>query len=76
MIRTMIRAAAFAALLASPLAAQELDRSVPPAPGPTPEVAMPDVQVRTLPNGLTLWVVETSELPTINASPYERALLR
>ena len=67
MIRTMIRAAAFAVLLASPLAAQELDRSVPPAPGPTPEVAMPDVQVRTLPNGLTLWVVETSELPTINA---------
>ncbi len=67
MIRTIARAAAISALLASPLAAQELDRSVPPTPGPTPPVAMPDVQVRTLTNGLKLWVVETSELPTINA---------
>ena len=73
MIRTITRVAMGAALVASPLlvvpplAAQGLDRTVPPTPGPTPSVAMPDVQVRTLPNGLTLWVVESSELPTINA---------
>lgn len=68
-------ALAGAALLmgAAPLGAQSFDRTQRPAPGPTPEVRMPDVDRRTLPNGLTLWVVSNDELPTINASLVIRA---
>ncbi|HEX6991315.1 MAG TPA: hypothetical protein VF151_05510, partial [Gemmatimonadales bacterium] len=53
--------------------AQELDRTVKPAAGPTPAVRAPRVVQRTLPNGLTLWVVTDRELPTINAQLVIRA---
>jgi predicted Zn-dependent peptidase len=59
--------------VAAPLHAQELDRSVKPAAGPTPAVRAPAVVQRTLPNGLALWVVTDKELPTINAQLVIRA---
>ncbi|MGE5926723.1 MAG: M16 family metallopeptidase [Gemmatimonadota bacterium] len=56
-----------------PLAAQALDRSVRPAPGPLPTVQTPNVVKRSLPNGLQVWTVTQRELPTINASLVIRA---
>ncbi len=60
-----------------------LDRSVTPAPGPTPEFDFPDVEQRTLSNGLRLWIVERPGVPLVNvqlmigagavADPAERA---
>jgi predicted Zn-dependent peptidase len=58
---------------ATTLHAQELDRTVKPAAGPTPAVHAPKVVQRTLPNGLTLWVVTDRELPTVNAQLLIRA---
>lgn len=48
--------------LATPLAAQ-VDRSTPPKLGPAPELKLPPVVTRTLPNGLRLMVVERHKLP-------------
>ncbi|MEX2584519.1 MAG: pitrilysin family protein [Gemmatimonadota bacterium] len=42
-----------------------LDRSVMPAPGPTPEVDFPEVERRTLSNGLSVWVVERPDVPLV-----------
>ena len=53
--------------------AQELDRTLKPAAGPTPAVRAPKVVQRTLPNGLQLWVVTDRELPAINAQLVIRA---
>lgn len=47
---------------AAPLAAQ-VDRSTPPRLGPAPELKLPPVVVRQLPNGLRLMVVERHKLP-------------
>ena len=46
----------------APLAAQ-VDRSTPPKLGPAPELKLPPVVTRTLPNGLKLMVVERHKLP-------------
>lgn len=42
-----------------------LDRSVMPEAGPTPEVDFPEIERRTLSNGLALWIVERPELPLV-----------
>lgn len=55
------------------LLSAQLDRSVPPAPGPAPAVATPTVVKRSLPNGLQVWTVTQRELPTINAALVIRA---
>jgi len=60
------------ASLPASLAAQ-LDRTVKPPAGPTPSVSTPDVDKRTLPNGLVVWTVTQRELPTVNASLVIRA---
>ncbi len=60
-------------LLGATAQAQQLDRSVKPVAGPVPAVRAPKVVQRTLPNGLTLWVVSDSELPAINARLVIRA---
>jgi predicted Zn-dependent peptidase len=49
-------------LVATPTAAQ-VDRSVPPKPGPAPTVTLPEIQKRTLSNGLPVWIVEQHEVP-------------
>ena len=72
----MIRSGSIVAVLAAlaaPLAAQQLDRTKPPAPGPVPAVTAPKVVKATLPNGLQVWTVTQRELPTVNASLIIRA---
>ena len=75
--RSHRRVAALAAMiiLGGPpaLSAQTLDRSVRPAPGPTPTVQTPAVVKRTLANGLQVWTVTQREIPTVNASLVIRA---
>lgn len=72
-----IAAAGAALVLAAALAptahAQGFDRSVRPAPGPTPAVATPAVTKRTLANGLQVWTVTQRELPSVSASLVIRA---
>lgn len=66
MLQTALTTALAAALAlstaAAPLAAQ-VDRSTPPKLGPAPELKLPPVAVRQLPNGLRLMVVERHKLP-------------
>lgn len=62
------RAALGALLLTAPiipavLAAQHVDRSKPPVLGPPPQLVLPPVVERTLPNGMRLLVVERHKLP-------------
>jgi zinc protease len=49
-------------LIPAPAAAQ-VDRSVPPKPGPPPAVRIPDIQKRSLSNDLPVWIVEQHEVP-------------
>lgn len=59
---------ALVALMALPVVsgAQTLDRSKVPALGPPPEVALPPIVTRELPNGLKLMIVEHHELPIVD----------
>ncbi|HEV2149681.1 MAG TPA: pitrilysin family protein [Longimicrobiaceae bacterium] len=45
--------------------APEVNRAVQPVPGPTPDVDLPDVQRRTLSNGLDVWVVQRRDVPLV-----------
>ena len=55
--------------LSATLAAQERpDRSKPPALGPAARLTLPDIQKRTLSNGLPVWVVESHEVPLVQVS--------
>ncbi len=49
------------------------DRSRPPAPGPPPQLDVPDVQKRTLSNGLAVWLVESHEVPIVQVNVVVRA---
>ncbi|HEX9393194.1 MAG TPA: insulinase family protein, partial [Gemmatimonadales bacterium] len=53
-----------AALLAGGLAAQ-VDRTKSPALGAPPALHLPDIRTATLPNGLTLAVVEMHKVPVV-----------
>lgn len=44
----------------------QLDRTKKPAPQPTPKLTLPAIQRATLPNGLTLMLVEHRELPVVH----------
>src|SRR5437867_6640726 len=62
-------AVAAAVLTASPpvrLSAQAVDRTRPPALPPPPALTLPAVQATTLPNGLTLAVVEMHKVPVVD----------
>jgi predicted Zn-dependent peptidase len=48
-------------------------RSTRPAPGPAPELKLPVFQKVELKNGLTLFVVEQHDLPTVDAAVVVRA---
>jgi zinc protease len=52
-----------ALLLTALPAAAQVDRSVAPKPGPPPEVRLPEIQKRSLTNGLPVWIVEQHEVP-------------
>jgi zinc protease len=60
-----VRRAALAIILisAATLAAQQPDRSKPPALGPPPTLKLPQIQKRTLSNGLPVWLIESHEVP-------------
>ncbi len=68
----LIVAVAVAALIAFGAAvagaADRLDRSRPPVPGPQPPVVTPKIQRATLKNGLAVWLVERHDLPVVNAT--------
>src|SRR6266567_4888177 len=53
-----------ASLVASQLVAQ-VDRTKPPALGPAPALHLPAMHAVTLPNGLTLAVVEMHKVPVV-----------
>ena len=45
--------------------AQVIDRTTPPVLAPPPSLQLPDIATATLPNGLTLYVVEMREVPVV-----------
>ncbi|HWW39693.1 MAG TPA: hypothetical protein VNZ46_10295, partial [Pedobacter sp.] len=57
-----------AALFAQGAAAQKLDRSQRPKPGPAPIIKFEDPVIYKLPNGITVLVVHTHRLPKVSAS--------
>ena len=59
-----------AALLMSgtAMSQQTIDRSKPPKPGPSPVISIKDPVIYTLPNGMTILVVENHKLPRISAT--------
>lgn len=69
-------AAVFAAMVPASVRAQEVDRSKPPVLGPPPELRLPPVAVRELPNGIRILVVERHKLPVadfVMVLPYANA---
>ena len=65
----LVLAVAAAVLTASPpvrLSAQAVDRTKPPVLPPPPALRLPAVQTTTLPNGLTLAVVEMHKVPVVD----------
>jgi len=66
---TLVLAVAAAVLTARPpdrLTAQVVDRSKPPVLAPPPALQLPAIQTATLPNGLTLAVVEMHKVPVVD----------
>ncbi len=57
-----------AALFIQGAAAQKLDRSKKPKPGPAPTITFADPVIYKLPNGITVLVVENHKLPKVSAS--------
>jgi len=61
--------AAVVLVLSTALAAQERpDRSKPPSLGPATRLTLPDIQKRTLSNGLPVWIVESHEVPLVQVN--------
>jgi predicted Zn-dependent peptidase len=61
-------------MLAAAASAQTLpDRSRPPASGPAPQLDLPDIQKRTLSNGLAVWLIERHEVPIVQVNVVIRA---
>ena len=58
------------ALMMSGSFAQNIDRTVPPKPGPAPVIKLKDPVVYTLKNGIKVLVVEDHRVPTVSASYY------
>jgi zinc protease len=52
-----------AAIVAPSAQDQRPDRSKPPALGPAPVLKLPDIEKRTLSNGLPVWLIESHEVP-------------
>lgn len=53
---------------AATAAQQRPDRSKPPALGTPPELNLPDIQKRTLSNGLQVWLIEAHEVPLVQVN--------
>jgi zinc protease len=61
------------AMLAQAAIAQEPDRNTPPQPGPAPEFSVPAIQKFTLPNGLTVYLMEKHQVPLVQINLLVRA---
>ena len=60
---------ACALLVGASLTAQSpIERSKPPALGPTPQLKLPAIQKSTLSNGVPVWLVEAHEVPMVQIS--------
>ncbi len=53
-------------LVANFISAQDLDRSLRPEPGPTPEIKFKNPTIFTMPNGMKLYVVEDHKVPKVS----------
>jgi predicted Zn-dependent peptidase len=73
MTRRLLALAATVLLTASISAQQAPDRSRPPKPGPAPALKIPEIQKRTLANGLPVWVAELHEVPLAHVTLVVRA---
>lgn len=49
------------------------DRSKPPSLGPAPRLELPQIQTRTLSNGLPVWLIESHEVPLAQVNLLVRA---
>ncbi|MEY4703022.1 MAG: hypothetical protein RIR96_919, partial [Bacteroidota bacterium] len=49
-------------------AQQKIDRTKAPKPGPAPTITIKDPYIDSLPNGITIIVVENHKLPKISAT--------
>ena len=58
----------FVALLAAVSSQQAPDRSKAPALGPVPQLNLPEIQKRTLSNGVPVWIVESHEVPLVQVN--------
>lgn len=47
---------------------QAPDRSVAPKPGPLPALKLPQIQKRTLSNGVPVWIVELHKVPVVHVT--------
>ncbi len=76
-MKTLLPSAALVVAILSggpdPLARQAPDRSAAPKPGPVPALKLPDVQKRTLSNGLPVWIVELHKVPVVQVTLAVRA---
>jgi zinc protease len=59
----VLAGAVFLVFSVAGVAQQRPDRSKPPALGAAPTLSLPDIQKRTLSNGLPVWIVEAHEVP-------------
>lgn len=60
--------------LATPARAQQgPDRTSAPKPGPVPSLKLPEIQKRTLSNGLPVWIVELHKVPVADVTLAVRA---
>ena len=62
------RLAAIGLLLASPMAAQQVDRSKPPELGPPPTLTLPPVTRHTLSNGVQVLLLEKHQVPLVQVN--------
>ena len=64
-----LAALACALLVSVSLTAQSpIERSKPPALGPTPQLKLPAIQKSTLSNGVPVWLVEAHEVPLVQVT--------
>jgi predicted Zn-dependent peptidase len=73
-LRSIVTALAVSSCLAASLVAQgPPDRSKPPALGAPPRLNLPEIQKRTLSNGLSVWLVESHEVPVVQINVLVKA---
>jgi predicted Zn-dependent peptidase len=53
---------------ATAIAQQAPDRSAAPKPGPLPALKLPEIQKRTLSNGLPVWIIALHKVPVVHVT--------